>query len=67
MKHKLTKLCNRFCKESCKVTENSHNENLINDQIIKARIIEAEAHKELLDENLQCSPDKCWECSNVLC
>ena len=65
---KLSHLCNNFCKEHCKAKIcHCHEVPTTTDAMTKARIIDAEAHKDLLDEDAQCSPDKCWECNNTLC
>ncbi len=68
MKQKLTHLSNSFCKEHCKFQIEQNNEqNIEDDTMLKGRIIEAEAHKELLTEKFSCSPERCQECNNVLC
>ena len=66
MEKKLTKLRECFNQASCKCCLNQAQE-LENDPIMKAQILDAEVHKDLLDEDFQCAPENCWECSNILC
>ena len=43
------------------------NENSIDDTMAKGRILEAELHKELLDDHRQCSRENCPTCNSILC
>lgn len=54
----------QFNRMSCKIAINGNT----NDDIIKkGRVLEAELHKELLDEDFKCCPEHCRDCTSILC
>ena len=68
MNKKLSQLKHEcFRQEACKCVSALRNQEIITDPALKAKIIDAELHKDLLDENLQCLPNRCQECTNLLC
>ncbi|MBO4823690.1 MAG: hypothetical protein J5580_03975 [Clostridia bacterium] len=54
----------QFNPDHCKVNTDKK---AIDDTMQKGRILEAELHKELLDDELPCSREYCQGCPSLLC
>lgn len=54
----------QFNPDHCKVNTN---EKTVDDSMQKGRILEAELHKELLDDELICNREHCQGCPSLLC
>ena len=71
MEQKRSKLRDCFRPNSCKCFACDNNKDLITDPLEKASILDAEVHKDLLNNETQpvqdCNRENCWECTNTLC